>query len=106
MDVDMNDAPARISMIMQVSRVVPITLVQKLSHVSAPDHQAMASEPRTPHAAHSVAVAHPSSRTTKTRAMSSVQGMRLADSRSLKASEVFGSGGGIFSGLSNAHTAM
>ena len=62
----MNEAPARISMIMQVSRVAPMTLVQKLSQVSAPDHHAMSSEPSTPQAAHSVAVAQPISSTTNT----------------------------------------
>jgi hypothetical protein len=55
----MKDAPARISMIMQVSRVAPITLSQKRLAISVPLHQASSSAPRTPHAAHSVAVAQP-----------------------------------------------
>ena len=52
-------------MIMQVMRVVPMTLAQNESHDSEPDHQAIASEPSTPQAAHSVAVAQPRSRVTK-----------------------------------------
>ena len=102
----MNDAPARISMIMQVSRVAPMTLVQKLSQVSAPDHQAMSSAPSAPQAAHSVAVAQPISSTKKTSAISSMQGMRLSDSLSFSRSDILGSGGGILSGLSSAQTAM
>ena len=49
-------------MIMQVMRVVPITLCpERRPTISEPDHQAIASEPSTPQAAHSVAVAQPSS---------------------------------------------
>ena len=66
----MKEAPARISMIMQVMRVVPMTLAQNESHDSEPDHQAIASEPSTPQAAHSVAVAQPSSRVRKTSVIS------------------------------------
>src|SRR5262245_1610161 len=102
----MNEAPARISMIMHVNRVVPITLVQKLSQVSAPDHQAMPNAPSTPQAAHSVAVAHPRIRTMKPSAMRREHGMRLADSRSFSESDMTGSGGGILEGLSSAQTAM
>src|SRR5262245_31928036 len=106
MDVDMNDAPARISMIMQVRRVAPMTLVQKLCQVSAPDHQAISSAPSAPQAAHSVAVAQPISSTTKTSTMSRVQGMRLRDSLIFHRNEVLGSGGGILCGLRRAQTAM
>src|SRR5262245_16594358 len=102
----MNDAPARISMIMQVTRVVPMTLVQKLSQVSAPDHHAISSDPSTPHAAHSVAVAQPNSSTMNTSRMSSVHGMRWRDSLSFSAKLILGSGGGILAGLRSAHTAM
>ena len=47
------------NMIMQESRVAPIRLCQKVVRVSPPDHHAMPSEPRTPYAAASVAVAQP-----------------------------------------------
>src|SRR5215207_6033978 len=106
MEVDMNEAPARISMIMQVMRVVPMTLFQNESHDSEPDHQAMASEPSTPQAAHSVAVAQPSRRVRKTSAISSATGMRFVDSLSFSRKLMAGSGGGDFSGLSRDHTAM
>src|SRR5262245_23636474 len=102
----MNDAPARISMIMQVSRVAPMTLFQKLSQVSAPDHHAISSEPNAPQAAHSVAVAQPSSSTTNTSRISSVHGIRLTEALSFSPRVVLGSGGGILCGLSKAHTAM
>src|SRR5262245_36135074 len=106
MDVDMKEAPARISMIMQVSRVVPMMLVQKLCQLSAPDHQAIASAPNTPQAAHSVAVAQPSSNTTNTSTISSVHGIRLRDSLSFSRSVISGSGGGILCGCMRAQTAM
>src|SRR5918993_685941 len=102
----MKDAPARISMIMQVIRVVPITLAQKDSQESEPDHQAMASEPSTPQAAHSVAVAQPSRRVRNTREMRSATGMRFVDSFSLSRKLIAGSGGGDLCGLSRDHTAM
>ena len=93
-------------MIMQVIRVVPITLCQKASFVSEPDHQAMPKEPSTPQAAHSVAVAQPSSSDRKTSAISSMQGMRLADSFSFASSGIFGSGGGALLGCSRCQIAM
>src|ERR687893_728259 len=102
----MNDAPARISMIMAVSRVEPMTLAQNVSQVSDPDHQAMAREPNTPQAAHSVAVAQPNRRVAKTSRMSSRQGMRFADSLSLARSDIGGSRGGCFSGLRSAQRTM
>src|SRR5215218_9564247 len=102
----MNEAPARISMIMQVMRVVPMTLFQNESQVSDPDHQAMASEPSTPQAAHSVAVAQPSRRDRKTRAMRKVIGMRLTEARSFSRSVMGGSGGGERSGCRSDQTAM
>src|SRR3712207_1267520 len=106
MEVDMKEAPARISIIMQVMRVVPITLAQNDSHESEPDHHAMASEPNTPQAAHSVAVAQPSRRVRKTSAIRSATGMRLVDSLSFSRKLILGSGGGDFSGLSTDHAAM
>src|SRR5918994_7717780 len=102
----MKEAPARISMIMQVMRVVPMTLFQNESQDSDPDHQAIASEPSTPQAAHSVAVAQPSSRVRKTSVIRSATGMRLADSLIFSRRLICGSGGGAFFGLSSDHTAM
>src|SRR5260221_8293219 len=102
----MNDAPARISMIMQVMRVVPITLAQKAGQVSVPDQAAIANEPSTPQAAHSVAVAQPSSSETKTSRMSRLQGIRLADSRNLSRSFIGGSAGGVFDGVASDQTMM
>src|SRR5262245_14130011 len=94
----MNEAPARISMIMQVTRVAPITPCQNECHDSAPCHQAMASEPSTPQAAHSVAVAQPSISERNTNAISSRQGMRLRDSEIFFRHDIGGSAGGVFSG--------
>src|SRR6185312_17569028 len=102
----MYDAPARISMIMQVTRVAPITLCQNDSQLSMPCHQAMASEPITPQAAHSVAVAQPNSSAANTSMISSVVGMSCADSLIFSRNVVGGSGGGCFFGLSSDHTAM
>ena len=53
-------------MIMQVMRVVPMTLAQNESHDSEPDHQAIAANRARPRRPHSVAVAQPSSRVEKT----------------------------------------
>ncbi len=47
-------------MIMQLSRVALITLWKNASRVSVPLHHARMSAPETPQAAHSVAVAKPS----------------------------------------------
>src|SRR5215217_5786089 len=102
----MNEAPARISMIIQVIRVVPMTLAQNESAVSVPDHHAMASEPSTPHAAHSVAVAHPSSREKNTRAMSRRTGKRFSDSRIFSRNAIVGSRGGVRSGFAMDQAAM
>src|SRR5690242_18120115 len=106
MDVDMYEAPARISMIMQVTRVAPITLCQNESQLSMPCHQAMASEPNTPQAAHSVAVAQPNSSAANTSTINSAVGMSCADSRSFRRNGIGGSGGGCLSGLSSDHTTM
>src|SRR3954447_8133559 len=95
----MNEAPARISMIMQVMRVVPMTLAQNAGQVSVPDHQAIANEPATPHAAHSVAVAQPNSSDTNTSRISSEHGIRLALSRSFSRNGKGGSAGGVLVGL-------
>src|SRR3712207_3372338 len=102
----MNEAPARISMIMQVMRVVPRTLCQNDAQLSEPDHQAMARDPSTPQAAHSVAVAQPRRRDRNTRAMSRRHGMRLTDSFSFSLSPIGGSGGGVRSGCRSDQTAM
>src|SRR3569832_1652674 len=103
MDVDMYDAPAIISMIKQVTRVAPITLCQNDSQLSMPCHHAMASEPITPHAAHSVAVAQPNSNAANTSRMSNAVGMSCADSFTFCRKVIHGSGGGCLSGLSSDH---
>src|SRR5262245_56169475 len=97
----MNEAPARISMIMQVTRVAPITLCQNDAHDSMPCHQAMANEPSTPQAAHSVAVAQPKSSDRNTSVISSRQGMRLSDSLSFALNGIGGSAGGVRSGCAS-----
>src|SRR3712207_19911 len=102
----MKDAPARISMIMQVIRVVPITLAQNDSRVREPDHHAMASDPRTPQAAHSVAVAHPRSSDRNTSAMRRSTVTRLTDSFSFSRRLMGGSRGGVRAGFRSDHTAM
>src|SRR3954462_5391656 len=102
----MKDAPARISMIMQVMRVVPITLALNESQESEPDHHAMASDPSTPQAAHSVAVAQPSMRDRNTRTIRKVIGMRFVEARSFSRNVMGGSGGGERSGCRRDQTAM
>src|SRR5687767_743149 len=102
----MKDAPARISMIMQVIRVVPITLAKNDSRVSEPDHHAIASEPRTPQAAHSVAVAQPRSRVRNTRVMRRRTGIRLVDCRIFSEKVIRGSRGGVRAGLRSDQIAM
>ena len=93
-------------MIMQLTRVAPITLAQNDCHDNAPCHQAMASEPSTPQAAHSVAVAQPESSDTKTKTISSKTGTRLSDSLILRRSFIGGSAGGVFFGLASDQPAM
>jgi hypothetical protein len=51
-----------------------------VAQVSVPDHQARASAPVTPHAAHSVAVAQPRISDRKMSRMSRMQGRICADS--------------------------
>src|SRR3954453_5389565 len=102
----MNDAPARISMIMQVMRVVPMTLAQNAGQVSVPDHHAIANEPATPQAAHSVAVAQPNISERNTSRISSEHGISWADSRSFMASGIGGSAGGVLPGLRSDQPAM
>ena len=93
-------------MIMQVTRVAPITLCQNESQLSMLCHHAMASEPMTPHAAHSVAVAQPNSNAANTSKISSIVGMSCADSLSFSRNVSVGSGGGVFSGCSSDQIAM
>src|SRR5688500_11065430 len=76
MQDDRNAAPARMNMIMQDRRVAPIRLCQKVSRFSPPDHHAIASDPTTPKAADSVAVAQPITMTQTMNTISSTQGMR------------------------------
>src|SRR6187455_2349025 len=102
----MYEAPARIRRIMQLTRVAPITLAQKDSHVSEPCHHAMASEPSTPQAAHSVAVAQPISNDRNTNTINSRQGMRLSDSEMRLRRLIGGSAGGVRSGLASDQIAM
>src|SRR5262245_22137218 len=102
----MNEAPARISMIMQVTRVAPITLCQNDVHDNAPCHQAMANEPSTPHAANSVGVAQPKRSERNTNVISRRQGMRLSDSLTFCLNGIGGSGGGVFSGWASDQITM
>src|SRR6218665_1555846 len=106
MAIDMKPAPVRISMIMQVSRVAPMTLSQNDFQVSVRDQAAMPSEPSTPQAAHSVAVAQPSRSVAKTSTISSVTGMRFADSFSFSFKVILGGAGGCLSGFSIDQTMM
>ena len=91
---------------MQFTLVAPITLAQKESQDSEPCHQAIASDPSTPQAAHSVAVAQPIRSDRKTKMISSRQGMRLSDSSSFLRKLIGGSAGGVRSGLASDQTAM
>src|SRR5438876_12358309 len=99
-------APARISMIMQVSRVALITLSMKFLRVSVPLHHASSSAPDTPQAAHSVAVAKPSTSDRNTARISNRHGTSFADSRIFCRKGIGGSRGGILPGLSNDQTMM
>src|SRR5882724_1151496 len=94
-----NAAPARISMIMQERRVALIKLSKKDLRLSVPLHQASSSAPATPQAAHSVAVAKPSTSERNTVRMSSTHGMSLADSRIFCRNGIGGSRGGTLPGL-------
>ena len=85
-------------MIMQVTRVAPMTLCQNDSQLSMRCHQAIASDPSTPQAAHSVAVAHPTSSDTNTSVISKNVGISFADLRSFWRNDIGGSGGGVLSG--------
>ena len=102
----MNEAPARISMIMQLTRMAPITLARNESQLSMPCHHAIASDPSTPQAAHSVAVAQPSINEANTSAISSSVGSSLADSASFSRSGSGGSRGGVFYGLASDQRMM
>ena len=66
----------------------------------------MASEPSTPQAAHSVAVAQPSSSERKTSVMRSIVGMSFADSRIFMPNDIGGSRGGVLSGCASDHRMM
>ncbi|MCY1311902.1 hypothetical protein D9M70_622670 [compost metagenome] len=66
----------------------------------------MASEPSTPKAAHSVAVAQPATSTQTMNTISSAQGMRLPDSRIFCMKVVGGSAGGTWSGWRRLHQPM
>ena len=71
-----------------------------------PCHHAIASEPSTPQAAHSVAVAQPISSDRNTSAISAISGPSLADSRSFSRNGIGGSAGGERSGCASDQTAM
>src|SRR3954454_9769438 len=93
-------------MIMQVRRVALIKLSIKFLRVSVPLHHARRNAPETPHAAHSVAVAKPSTSEKNTARMSRRQGMSFADSRIFLRNGIGGSRGGILPGLSSDQTMM
>src|SRR4029077_2967994 len=94
------------NMIIQVRRVALITLSKKVLRLSVPLHHASSSGPETPQAAHSVAVAKPSTSEKNTARISSRHGMSLVDSESFLRNGIGGSRGGIFLGLSSDHTMM
>src|SRR5262245_15561560 len=94
------------NMIMHDTRIAPIRLSMKVCQVSEPPHQAIASEPSTPYAAHSVAVAQPFTSTTTMNTMSSAHGISSREAASFCPSVVGGSGGGVRSGLRTDHHAM
>ena len=91
---------------MQLTRVAPITLAQNDCQLSAPCHHAIASDPSTPQAAHSVAVAQPISNDRKTKTISSRQGMRLSDFAMRRRKLMGGSAGGVRPGLASDQIAM
>ena len=93
-------------MIMQVMRVAPMTLSQNDFQVSVRCHQAIAREPSTPQAAHSVAVAQPMISVTKTNRMSSAAGIRFHDALIRSRIVIFIWSGGVFSGCSSDQPAM
>src|SRR3954466_7704907 len=71
-----NEAPAKMNMIMHDRRVAPIRLCQNVWRLSPPDHHAMTSEPSTPYAAASVAVAQPIAITHTMNTISRMQGIK------------------------------
>ena len=79
---------------------------QKADQVSAPCHHAIASDPSTPQAAHSVAVAQPISNDRNTKAISNRQGIRLSDSAIFLRRLMGGSAGGVRVGLASDQAAM
>ena len=93
-------------MIMQVSRVALITLSRNVLRLSVPLHHASSSAPLTPQAAHSVAVAKPSTSEKNTPRISSRHGMSLVDSASFLRNGIGGSRGGILLGLSSDQPMM
>src|SRR5262245_66644597 len=99
------DAPARMNMIMHETRVADIRLSTKLRQVSEPLHHAIASEPSTPYAAHSVAVATPATSTQTMKMMSALTGIRFPDLRTFSMKLIGGPGGGRLSGFAVAQAA-
>jgi len=93
-------------MIMQVRRVALIMLSRKFFRVSVPLHHASSNAPETPQAAHSVAVAKPSTSERKTARINSRQGASFADSCSFCRNGIGGSRGGTFFGLSSDQMMM
>src|SRR5690349_624361 len=91
-------APARMNMIMQLLRVAPISPSQKVAQVSDLLHHASPSDPSTPYAAHSVAVAQPAISTQTMNTISPAQGIRLPERRIFSRRLVGGSAGGTCSG--------
>jgi len=86
-------------MIMQVRRVALMILSKKVVRVSVPLHHASSSAPLTPQAAHSVAVAKPSTSERKTARIRSRHGASLADSCSFLRNGIGGSRGGNLFGI-------
>jgi len=95
MDSDKNAAPARISAIIAEVRVAPMRLSVKVLQLSDPWPAARVSEPITPKAAASVAVANPIYIDPMTRAMSRSTGIRKREFFTFSEKDICGSGVGL-----------
>ena len=99
-------APAKMNMIMQLVRVAPIRPSLKFCQVNARPQAAIVSEPSTPKAAHSVAVAQPAINTQTMKMISRAQGIKLPESLIFSMMVVGGSAGGTWSGWRRLHHMM
>src|SRR5262245_49830353 len=104
--LERNAAPARMNMIMQVTRVAPITLSTNDRQVSERLQAAITSEPSTPNTAHSVAVAQPTTSTQTMNRMSRLTGISSRDRLSFWRNESGSPAGGTRSGWRSDQYAM